>query len=586
MNPEAFRFRISDYFWPLGVSLFGGCFGLYLFTLGLFALGVSITPWHGLAFAASAILSAYAAFVGQKIQKLKNACFILFLQLMICGLLTGIAGRLDELTVDGMQARIEPVINLMGGWNPVKDREFSKRAELEEKNPFLKGGHNYQISSGIVLAGYLASLTGNVNAGKAVTPILGLATFGVVFGGLLALRIPRGWTVLLTALAAANPVILYQSSSYYIDGHVGALYLATLFAGIRALAYPAERLSKGLFFVCMILMAGSKTSGLFYGGILCLIISVIWVASGRSSQKQNILIGSAGILLIAVLMVWVRGSGGLPAISHKYIKDSLSLDKGSVGYERWAPGLGGGGSPGRWGIFFNSHFSPTAAMASEPVSIKFPFWFDRPELAVFEDISPQPCAGGFGPLYGAFFVLSALSLLLLRTRPPLISWLPLLGSVSTIYFSQLWWARWTPQAWLIPFGFLLPVICSFQGQPAAKKWILPFVAAFVGLLNSILILAFYTSGCIQAQRTLDSQLEFLKSLPQPLRVYMPDYPSNRIFFVRDHMTFETLQQLTPRPRLKLHRTSTEVALPAGTDPEARVSPAVWKNWSKRNLIEL
>jgi len=552
----------------------------------LFFGGGSITPWHGLTFVVAALLSAFATVEGQRIQRFKKAVMILLIQLVLCGLLAGIASRLDELSVDGMRVRIEPVINLMAGWNPIKDPEFSERSTLEEKHPLLKGGNNYQPSAGTILAGYLACLTGEVNAGKAITPILGLAAFGIAFGGLSGLVLPTGWAVALAILAAMNPVMIYQSSSYYIDGHVAALFTAALFAGIRFLVRREELGGLTVFFPSLVLLAAAKTSGIFYGGILFCLIAILWLLN-HPNKILALGVITASLSITVVLLFFLREQGRFTKISIEYIRTGSTFDDGrnDHSFRKWAPGLAGDGEPNRIQVFFRSHFAPTAVLAEKKVSIKFPFWFSRPELAIFEDLSPQPYVGGFGPLYGAFFILSALSLLLLRSRPPPASWLPLISSVTTVYFSQLWWARWTPQAWLIPFGFLLPVICSLRGQPPAKKWMLPLLALFAGLLNSILILAFYVSGCIQTQRTLESQLAYLKTLPKSLSVYMPDYPSNRIFFIRDKMAFENIPQAPPRPRLKLHRTSTLVALPSGTDPQTQVDPSVWADWKKRKLIE-
>lgn len=533
----------------------------------------------------SACLASFLALDGKIIEKLKKTGTILLLQLFLCGVLAGVASRLDELTVDGMRARIEPVINLMAGWNPVKDPSFKQRKELVKENAFLRGGGNYQPSSGTVLAGYLACVTGNVNSGKAVTPILGLAAFGITFGGLSALAIPFGWAAALAALAAMNPVILYQSSSYYIDGHVAALFTAALFAGIHLLASPRNFLALGLFFVSLVLLAASKTSGFFYGSILFGFTGLFRLVCHQRKLAAVALIATASAATVLVLFFF-RTQGGFGTANLDSILARIDFTDGSEGYRAWAPGLGAGVRPNRLETFLRTHFAATQAMAEEPVFMKFPFWLNRRELAVFEDLSPQPYIGGFGPLYGAFFILSALSLLLIRHPPPLASWLPMVASFGSIYFSQIWWARWTPQAWLIPFGFLLPVICSLQSQAPGKRWVLPFLAIFTGLLNSILILAFYTTGCVKSQLTLESQLAFLKTLPQPLRVYMPGYPSNRIFFIRNHLAFEALNEDPPLPRMKLHRTGTRIALPPGVDPQTQVDPTTWSNWTKRKLIEL
>ena len=171
------NFRISDYFWPLGVSLMCGCLGLYVLTLGLFALGVSITPWHGFAFLIPAFLGGLLS-VG-KSARFKKAGILLAIILVVCGVLAGIASRFDDLSVDCMGSRIESVMGLSAGWNPVKDPSFKEGVKLGETNPYLKGcfvvQSGYQYSFGNLLAAYLAHVTGNLNAGKAVTPILALA---------------------------------------------------------------------------------------------------------------------------------------------------------------------------------------------------------------------------------------------------------------------------------------------------------------------------------------------------------------------------------------------------------------------------
>lgn len=144
---------------------------------------------------------------------------------------------------------------------------------------------------------------------------------------------------------------------------------------------------------------------------------------------------------------------------------------------------------------------------------------------------------------------------------------------------------------MIPIGFVLPVICALQGRPPGRAWLLPLLSAFTGILNSALILAFYLTGCIKSQLTLESQLAFLQKLPQPLRIHMPVVDGSRLFkgcriwFIRNQLEYEFLSEAPPRPRMKMHRTSTWVALPPESNPEVDVPPATFNNWEKRKLIE-
>ena len=282
------NFRISDYFWPLGVSLMSGCLGLYVLTLGLFALGVSITPWHGFAFLIPAFLGGLLS-VG-KSARFKKAGILLAIILVVCGVLAGLASRFDDLSVDGMGARIESVLSLSAGWNPVKDPSFQEGVKLGEKNPYLQGSFvvqsGYQYSFGNLLAAYLAHVTGNLNAGKAITPILAVASFGIAFGALTVLALPTGWSLALALMAALNPVVISQSSTYYIDGHTGSLFTAMLFSALRLLVTGLSADGLTVLVVSFLGLSASKTSGLFYGVIIDVVFLGFYVAIHRKNLRS------------------------------------------------------------------------------------------------------------------------------------------------------------------------------------------------------------------------------------------------------------------------------------------------------------
>jgi hypothetical protein len=91
---------------------------------------------------------------------------------------------------------------------------------------------------------------------------------------------------------------------------------------------------------------------------------------------------------------------------------------------------------------------------------------------------------------------------------------------------------------------------------------------------------------VKSQRVLNGQLAFLKNVPQPLRVHMPIFKSNRIWFIRNRLNFVTVSEPPPSPRMILHHTSTRVALPPAFQPEADLNPKIRKEWEKRSLLEL
>jgi hypothetical protein len=104
------------------------------------------------------------------------------------------------------------------------------------------------------------------------------------------------------------------------------------------------------------------------------------------------------------------------------------------------------------------------------------------------------------------------------------------------------------------------------------------------MLNSILIFAFYTSGCLQNQAVLTRQLAFLKNMPQPLNVYIPSFPSNETWLKEAGLRFTKIEQEPLMPRLKLNRTNSKVQLPVDWT-NAPVSDQIFQEWRKRDLLE-
>jgi hypothetical protein len=166
----------------------------------------------------------------------------------------------------------------------------------------------------------------------------------------------------------------------------------------------------------------------------------------------------------------------------------------------------------------------------------------------------------------------------------LASLFPILPVVISLGLTQTWWARWAPQGWLLPVALLLPVVvCLKQKGGGIKKW-LTALAVFTGLLNSGLILLFYSIGCVKAQRVLNSQLAFVKTFPQPISVYMPQFKSNRIWLIREKVEFALVKNPPRKPFIRLMRTGTLIPLPAKWQESLGNGPRV-AEWRSRRLIE-
>ena len=587
---DKLNFRIADYFWAGGVSLLAGLLGLYISTLGLFAIGISITVWHGLSFILCALAAGYVAIQSPSgIGRLKKSAVVLGINLAACGLLALIAAQFDDLSVDGMNRRIESVLSLSAGWNPVKDPSFQEGVKLAETNPYLRGSFvvqsGYQYSLGNLLSAYFAKITGSLNAGKAITPILVFASFGICFGAFRAMSLSSGWCWALSLMAALNPVCIYQSSSYYIDGHTGALFTAMLFSALRLLLCPMSIDGVLALVVAFLGLSAAKTSGLLYGVIIDMVFLAFYALTHLKNLKPILIFVGISALVTWPIGMMFRKVGGFPDLSMAYLQSTTNLATSGYGVGENSFGLGVMPKLDRLQVFLMSYMAPTEVIA-ESVKTKPLFWLTRPELSVFEDLTPDARAGGFGPLYGTVLVLSliAAGTLFFWQRPLLASLFPILPVVISLGLTQTWWARWAPQGWLLPISLLLPVLVCLKQQGGGIKRCVAALAVLIGILNSALILLFYSIGCVKAQRLLNSQMAFVKTFPQPLSVYMPRFKSNRIWLIREKVEFVFVNKPPRKPSIRLMRTETLIALPAKWEENLGNGPMV-AEWRKRRLIE-
>jgi hypothetical protein len=101
----------------------------------------------------------------------------------------------------------------------------------------------------------------------------------------------------------------------------------------------------------------------------------------------------------------------------------------------------------------HSIFSPSQNDIGVPtVGMKYPLALARSEIAAFA--RPDVRVGGWGPLFGAIVIVTAacwIGLFFISRRIALVA-LGLIAAILAIALinSEAWWARYSPQLWLIP----------------------------------------------------------------------------------------------------------------------------------------
>ena len=568
--------RIADLLWPLGVGMLTGWVCLYLFLVYVLTHGGKIQGWQSVVWVLGTLGGVIAVVGSRKSVAGINYQLRISLTLTVVGLVlpvlfSWILGHFTDFSWDGMTSRGITVRNLMKGDPALNAYPF---------------GH--------VLAGFLAHITGSWQGGKGINLALIWICFCFVFPTLQVIDFSDWKLWFLSIVTALNPVAVYQISCFQIDGHVASLITCLLFSMLRILASGPIRLDEVLALVAgFTASAASKTSGLFYAIIINGIFLLFLAGTSRSWKKVILLFGVA-LAVSWPLGVYIRSIGQYAPIDLKYLESSTKIE--TSGY-----GVGGGASQiealkkmDRIQQFITSAFA-YSEIIPEKIHLKSPFWMQRRELRVFEELTPDPRAGGFGPLYSTALLLAGVGCLMLIFRGGTAywpGWFLFLGTVASSFGSQVWWARWTPQNWLIVIALLMTILAApvegklFKGVRA--------LAAIAAGLNVFLITFYYFVGMIKQEKILNRQIELLSSLKEPVPIYIPvikeghsagaSFLASEWWFVDRGTPVTKLEKEPIRPRMRIHKTATYIPLPNDWRLSLK-SPKDEELFRKRGLIE-
>lgn len=538
--------------WTGSVAVLAGLAGLYFGSICLIRSGFPMGFWSSSLFIFPALVMCIAKKPSPEgLFVLGGIVFLIFAAILL-------ASQFHDFSWDGMGAR-QSIVEKIG------------------QGESLAG-----VPVPHLLSAWIYSNTGDINAAKAVNLIAAVGAFGCCLKLFSLLPMQMIWKWVLALTCALNPVAIYQLSSFYIDGFTGSIMTCLICVCGIVLIRPHNHQAWICLLLSFALLAASKTSGLAYGVLFLFPFGVALLFLVKK-EKENIF-KRLGIMILILFAGWWGhglGRGGNYTLDYLRKASDLTTPGYGIGPSSFAPEQAK--QMHKLEVFARSHFAPTCTMTDQ-WEWKNPFYFSRPELAMFEDLNADPRSGGFGPLYGGVCLLALGSFLVAASKAPLQSCLwafPAFIILASCLFSQAWWARWVPQGWLVPLALALPQLSNGAVRLSRA---LAMVSVALALLNSILILAFYTSGCIQNESILRGQLRFLKNMPQPIQVYIPTFLSNFTWLKDAGISFEILKNEPKSPKLVLQRTNSKVSLKDNW-PAKNIDKAEVEVWKKRKLIE-
>ncbi len=489
---------------------------VFIVISSLFVLGLQInTPLAAAILIAAFFLSLWAAYT---VSRQALACVLVVLAVLAAGLFSH---ALIDTTYDGQWYHFHGAFALAQGWNPFWEPlpEAPWETAGADLDSRLWVAH-YPQATWRVAAVQMAAGLGQETA-KAANPILACA---MLFGFIgIGLRLTSSaWVVLpITVAFAANPVIIAQLPTRYVDGSIAACFALTAmfaFAWIesRKLVFAAA------MFAVIAFALNLKFLTVPVFAMLCALLTVaVWLRGNRQDAIRfasiALVAGIAGVLLFGF---------------EPYVRNTLDF------HHPFYPVMGpnhvdvvGGMYPTgfeqlpEWQKFLFSIFSQTAVGHQTPFTLKFPFTVSSGEIQALG--APDARLGGFGPLFSASLVCAliaaAFNFVLDRGNRKFAIYFGAAAAlfVSAVAMPESWWARYAPQLWWVPALIATALLFSSIRSLRVAGIV---VVAIMGLNGALATYTMMRTG-LWASRTVTAELGRIKQTNVPVMAYVGHSPA-------------------------------------------------------------
>ena len=489
---------------------------------------------------------------------------------ILCGCIF-VSGIFNDLTYDGQTYHIATILRLINGFNPVYDH--FDHLNLIDNDIFTA---TYPKAAELNAAA-LYKITGNIEKSKASNIVLIITTFLITLASLLYVTETKIKQLLVIAfLVAANPVSIYQSLSYMVDGQFACLISCFLFL-IWLTSTKTNHLTLISLAATSILMINIKATGFVYTFIFSVgFLAFLWV---YQKEKFKLILS---YLTVAFLI------GAIFVGYNPYVTNALEYHN-----PFYPTPLMGGFSLEKGGIVDLSTFliqdipenfhnqSPLVNLIrsifshqeinTAPTEFKIPFAFSIEELSVFKFADSR--VSGFGPLFSGAIVLCFMSVLCLLKRwkfdvlknsdASIKLLIAFLLVISILVNTYSWWARYAPQLWLLP-------IFSLLFLPNSKGTFLKYLR-FLLMLTLIVNIAtisyiYYGYQFVETVQ-LNKQLDYLASYNHTIKVDVGRFVGSEMRLNEHGIRYEKIQgQANLTPSFSLIEEKGKVYLPDKIDP--------------------
>lgn len=454
--PVDIAFLYTVYFLLLLISVYTlACIGFFV--------GLPVNAFY---FPLSLIVSAVLFFMQLRKKlslflTLKHLVFVhLYLLVALC-----ICIYFFDTSYDGLWYHQPAIIRLAEGWNPVHGPYYLTN-QYDASN-YLWIQHYPKASW--TIAACIYKLTGMVESGKLLNFIVLAAVFCYAYYVLSNLFKQNQFLIIAFALLISlSPVATSQLLSDYLDGILsGMLTLIVLCLLDMQLSRDFRSLWKWFILAtAMIIVSNLKFTGLFMAGIIIAIFSLYWWWKREPVLeiiRRYILIGAFAVVAFVVF-------GFNPYVTNVYYKKHIfyplnEKDKYALIIQNQPDVLDGKNNLTQ--LFISVFSAAENDMHKPAIKWKNPLTVTRNDIREFAGTDVR--LGGLGPVFLLALLVSLVTLVLflkeLDKKEKTLLTVILSGIFLSVVLAPMgWWARYTPQFFLIPV-----IISGFAFYAMQKK---------------------------------------------------------------------------------------------------------------------
>lgn len=524
------RQLLEKSFLAVAAGSFSVVFLTYAIGLALLALGGPIQDSAFIAACAGAFLVTVWVASLEDLHSTTILALLLLLAALIWAALN-VASAFFDISYDGQAYHQEAIVQLAKGWNPL----YQPLGDNVMHAVWIR----HYPKAAWIFASATYAFTGNLESGKAFQFLLGFAAYLSALSAALRIRQLPMWSAFVVGgVAVANPVVICQSLSFYIDGAMSSLLTASV-------ALSTILFLKPNWFLALFLAAvGILAINLKFTGIPYVLIGGVGLAAIAAIARKFDVARLAIYSVVGGVFLGATFFGYDP-----YIKNAVA--HGNAFYPlrgEHAIDIMASTTPrpllsmGRMEKLVFSLLHASSDSSNPRTNFKVPLTIHSSyELSEFK--APDVRLGGWGPLFGGILFLAIGAMVALHILPTQrrTDW-PMSATVVVLLASVLanpeaWWARYTPQFWLVP----LIVSVGLLSNRVKFVRTIGLLVGLLMLINSALIAKTYFVFNYRSSGALRTEISKLAHSTQPIAVNFGPFPALRVRLERANVPFTTVR---------------------------------------------